>query len=100
MKRMTLNIRHVRQRNILFFTSPHLWPVYPFLPLTRHSKPSELKCGLLFDLKGIYDLYGFSSTVWICNFFTVPQCLNQFLSLPRFVYDTAEELFDSGWRVD
>ena len=100
MTRMTLDLRHVRQRNLLFLTTPHLWPVYPFLPVIRRLKPSELECGLLYDAKGLHGLFGFSSTVFATNLFSLPQSLPEFLALPRHVYDSAEELFDDDWRID
>ena len=32
--------------------------------------------------------------------FVIPLCLTRLLALPRESYDSAEELVESGWRVD
>ncbi len=90
----------VRQRNLLFFTSPALWPIHPVLPLVRRRPGQEEEYGLLYDLKGAFGLLGYSATVWRCNVFLLPSTLEGFLALPKETYDTPEEIFDAGWRVD
>jgi hypothetical protein len=52
------------------------------------------------DLVGLYDLYGYGSTVFLVNLFDLPPTLAGFLALPRRAFDSAEEVFDAGWRVD
>lgn len=99
---MTKNLaaRRERLRHVLFMTNPALWSTYPFLPVVRRTTDGEQECGVMFDAKGLYDLYGFGSTVFITNLFTLPRTLSEFLALPRCVFDTADEVFDAGWRVD
>ena len=56
--------------------------------------------GVLFDARHVCGLPGFSATVFLTNLFDLPQDLHQFLALPREAFDSAEELAESGWRVD
>ena len=46
------------------------------------------------------DLPGFRATVFLANLFTQQPTLEEFLALPREVYDTPEEIYDADWRVD
>ena len=88
-----------RDRNLLFLTTPALWPDYPYLPLVRRGR-GEPELGLLYDALGVSGKAGYSATVMKCNLFLLPQTEEAFLALPREVYDTAEELYAAGWRVD
>ena len=87
-------------RHLLFLTNPSLWPVYPFLPVVRNGKHPEQECGLMFDAKGLHGLFGYSSTVFLVNLFALPRALPEFLALPREVFDTMDELYEAGWRID
>lgn len=55
---------------------------------------------LLFDVRGVAGIYGFSSTVFLTNLFTAPNTVPDFFTLPRCVYDGLDELADGGWVVD
>ena len=90
----------VRARNLTFFASPKLWPSWPFLPLVKRlpGKPEEY--GVLFDAMGSCGLAGLSATVTLTNLFLMPRQLDEFLALPKEVFDTCEELADAGWCVD
>jgi hypothetical protein len=90
--------REERQRNLLYLSTPSLWPVYPFLPVIRCA--GGIRFGLLCDVKGVYGLYGFGSTVFLTNLHRLPQTLPEFLALPKCVFDSSEEVYDAGWRVD
>lgn len=87
-------------RHLLFMTTPALWEHWPFLPLVRRSPGKEEECGLLCDVLGLKGTPGFSATVVLCNLFLVPPRLDDFLALPKEVFDTAEEVYAAGWRVD
>jgi hypothetical protein len=91
-----------RSRNLLFLATPSLWERWPFLPLIRRMQGGEddYECGVLFDLMGLHGMTGFAATVWMTNLFTLPQTLDDFLALPKEVFDTPEEVFAAGWRVD
>jgi hypothetical protein len=93
-----LAARRERERHLLYLSSPHLWPVYPFLPVIRCA--GELAFGLLCDVKGVYGLYGYGSTVFLTNLNVLPQTLPEFLALPKRVFDSSEEVYAAGWRVD
>jgi hypothetical protein len=90
----------VRARNLLFFGRPDLWVAWPFLPLVKRLSDQPTEYGVLFDALGSADLPGFSATVFITNLFLMPRQLNEFLALPKEVFDTREELADAGWGVD
>ena len=56
--------------------------------------------GLLFDAMGTASKTGYSATVWACNLFLLPPTFEEFLALPKEVFDCTEELIASGWCVD
>src|SRR5262245_15877238 len=89
-----------RQRTLLFLAHPELWQHWPFLPMVRRKPDGEQELGLVYDAREAIDRTGFSSTVWLCNLFLMPPTLEQFLQLPREVFDTFEEVSDAGWSVD
>jgi hypothetical protein len=88
-----------RQRNLLFFSTPQLWPCWPVLPLVRRRGGRE-ELGLLVDAMGLADRPGYSATVFLTNIFQLPPTLEEVLTLPRESFDTPEELFAAGWVVD
>jgi hypothetical protein len=97
---MTATASADRLRNLVFFRTPKLWDVWPFLPVMRRRPGSEMECGLLYDAKEQSGLLGYSATVFVCNLFLLPRTLDEFIALPKEVYDTPEEVYDAGWRVD
>jgi hypothetical protein len=86
-------------RHLWFATTPALWPAWPFLPVTRHGR-GVTDLGLMFDARGACGLTGYSAAVFVCNMYDLPPTLDQFLALPKEVFDAAEELIRAGWRVD
>lgn len=86
-------------RDLLFVTTPALWPTWPFLPVARRAR-GRIELGLLFDARGVCGLTGYSATVFACNLFALPPTLAALLELPREAFDAAEELLAAGWRVD
>jgi hypothetical protein len=90
----------VRARNLLMFSSPDLWPTWPLLPLVKRLPGQPAEYGVLFDAMGSHDLPGYSATVFVTNIFSMPRQLNEFLALPKEVFDTRDELADAGWCVD
>ena len=96
----TTEVARDRCRNLLFFTTPALWPTWPYLPLVRRDRSCGQECGLLFDLMGLTGATGYSAAVTICNLFLVPDRLDEFLALPKEVFDLPEEVYAAGWRID
>lgn len=92
--------RQARQRHVLLFSQPGRWALWPVLPLVRRRPGQAEECGLLYDVKGVYGLLGYSSTVFLSNLFGLPPTVVEFLALPRETYDTPEEIADAGWTVD
>jgi len=88
-----------RARQLLVLSCPGLWPAWPFLPVARRTS-GALECGLLCDLLGMANKPGLRATVYFCNLFQLPERLDDFLELPKEVFDTPEEVFEAGWRVD
>ena len=91
--------RAERFRNVTIMSMPAMWPAWPFLPLVRRSK-GELECGLLCDLMTLNNTPGFSATVHFGNLFMLPPTLDDFIKLPKEVFDTPDEIYSAGWRVD
>jgi hypothetical protein len=89
-----------RSRNLLFMATPSLWSHWPYLPLMRRNPCKEEEYGVLCDLLGWKGTPGFSATVFLSNLFFLPASLDDFLTLPREVFDTPEEIYAAGWRVD
>ena len=91
--------RRQRLRNLLYMSEPGRWPAWPFLPLVRHTRDGE-ECGLLCDVMRLAGKPGYSATVFLANLFLLPRTLEEFLALPREVFDAPEEVYDAGWRID
>jgi hypothetical protein len=90
----------LRQRNLLFLRHPRLWPLWPFLPLVRRRPGADEEHGVLYDALHARGQTGYSATVFVTNLFCLPPSVEQFLALPHETYDTAEEVYAAGWRVD
>jgi hypothetical protein len=54
----------------------------------------------MFDFAGTTGRTGFGSAVFLANLFEVPLSERALLTLPREVYDSADEVADAGWAVD
>ncbi len=89
----------MRQRSLHFLVHHDLWLKWPFLPLVRRKPGCEEERGLVFDAFHVLDLPGYSSTVFFTNRFMLPPTLDEFLELPREVFDNPEDLIGAGWRV-
>ena len=89
-----------RSRTLHFLSDPESWPLWPFLPLVRRRPGHDEELGVLYDALHARGLAGFACTVFLTNLFTLPESLDQFLTLPRETFDTFEEVADAGWRVD
>jgi hypothetical protein len=86
-------------RHRLVMATPATWPVWPFLPVVRRCRGTE-ELGVLFDALHACGLPCFSSTAFLTCLFTLPPARDQFLSLPREVFDSVEVVIAAGWRVD
>jgi hypothetical protein len=96
----SLDSEEVRQRNLRFFTTPALWTLWPLLPLVRYRPDGQQDLGLLYDALSHRHLPGHSATVFLGNVLLLPATEAEFLASPREVYDTPEEVYLAGWRVD
>jgi hypothetical protein len=81
-------------------SQPELWPVRPFLPLVRRKPGCEEEYGVLYDLFHSKGQTGYSATVFLTNVFLLPATESEFLALPKEIYDTVDEVYASGWRID
>ena len=96
---MATGVAPARDRTVLFLTNPALWPCWPFLPVARRTAGRK-ELGVVFDARSVCGRTGFSACVFFCNVFALPSTIDQFFALPREVFDSAEELFAAGWRID
>jgi hypothetical protein len=92
--------RPATERDLLYLSTPALWPAWPLLPVVRRHADGKLDCGLLYDCRDAPRLTGLAATVWLCNLFLLPRTLDEFLKLPRETFDSFEEVVAAGWRVD
>jgi hypothetical protein len=92
--------RQATQRNLLFLSTPSLWPVWPFLPVMRRQPGKVEEYGVLYDCWTKAGRPGYRATVFLTNLFELPPTEDELLALPREVYDTGEEVYTAGWRVD
>jgi hypothetical protein len=95
----TLAERRAQLRHLLMLREPALWPRWPFLPVIRRTEAGP-ECGLLVDFRRMCGRLGYSATVFRTSLLSRPSTGAVLLALPREVYDTAEEVYDAGWRVD
>lgn len=86
-------------RHRLVMATPGVWPLWPFLPVVRRGRGEE-ELGVLYDALHACGLSGHSATVFLTCLFTLPPARDQFLALPKEVFDTVEEMIAAGWRVD
>jgi hypothetical protein len=97
----SLSAQHKRQRDLVLLRTPSLWSTWPFLPVVRWLPPGQgRQLGVLYDASHHCQRYGYSATVFITNIFMLPQTQEELFSLPKFVYDTVEEMVHDGWSVD
>jgi hypothetical protein len=90
-----------RRRHLALIGNPERWPCYPFLPMRRVVEAAtEHDLGVLYDLWGLRRIPGFSATVFRVNLLMLPATEEGWLEVPREVFDTFDELFEAGWRVD
>jgi hypothetical protein len=89
-----------RERNLLFLGRPDLWPSWPFLPVVRRDADGGEELGVVFDALHAINLAGYSATVFRTNLFEIPEDLDTLLKIPKEMFDTPEELYPAGWRVD
>jgi hypothetical protein len=93
--------RRATMRDRIYLSTPSLWPLYPYLPVIRRGAVGGCEqLGIVHDAMGVSELHGYSATVFLGNFFTLPKTEAEFLTLPKIVYDTLDELFDDGWVID
>jgi hypothetical protein len=74
--------------------------LWPFLPVVRHKAEGGVECGVLYDCWSLSRRPGFKATVFLTNVFLLPATEEQFLALPREIFDTPEEIAAAGWRLD
>jgi hypothetical protein len=59
-----------------------------------------MDCGVLYDFRNTSGRLGYASTVFVCNFFLLPETEEALLALPKEVFDSADELLAASWTVD
>jgi hypothetical protein len=66
----------------------------------RRRPGREEEYGLLYDALHVSGKTGYAAAVILCNLFCIPGDEAEFLALPRETFDSPEEVFAAGWRVD
>jgi hypothetical protein len=88
------------QRDLYVLTHPDRWTLWPFLPLVRRHPHDTFDCGVLYDFANTSGRLGYSATVFLTNVLLLPGTEEEFLKLPKEVFDTPEEVLAAGWTVD
>jgi hypothetical protein len=92
--------RPATARDLLFYRTPRLWPLWPFLPVVRRKAGREVECGVVYDCWTVARRGGYSATVFLTNVLDLPPTEDEFLALPHETFDTPEELAAAGWVLD
>jgi hypothetical protein len=92
--------RKATARDLFFFSHPEHWPTWPFLPVVRRHADRETDYGVLYDAAHATGRTGYSSTVFLCNLFLMPEKESELLALPKEMFDTPDEMAAAGWCVD
>jgi hypothetical protein len=92
--------RKATARDLFFFARPECWPTWPYLPVVRRHAEGGMDFGVLYDAMKATGRTGYSSTVFLGNYFLLPETETELLALPKEVFDTADELAEAGWRMD
>jgi hypothetical protein len=92
--------RKATARDLFFFAHPEHWPTWPHLALVRRHADGGMDFGVLYDAMHKTGRTGYSSTVFLCNYFLMPEMEGELLALPKEIFDTPEEMAEAGWRVD
>ena len=74
------------ERNLLFLTTPALWPVWPFLPLVRRHPGGAEDYGLRYDCWTKAQRPGYQATVFLTNLFELPPTEDDLLAEIRKGY--------------
>jgi hypothetical protein len=98
--KLPLSSPMTQARDLVLFTSPCHWSLWPVLPVYRPSAAGNgAECGVLFDARNHSGLYGHSATVFLVNLFALPSTVDDLLACPKYVHDTPEELVLDGWTA-
>lgn len=93
-------VRKAEERDLLYFITPELWPLHPFLALVRYRPDGEMDCGILYDVRDKPQLAEYRFTVLLTNIFHLPKTEDEFLALPSERFENVEALAEAGWVVD
>jgi hypothetical protein len=79
--------------------NPDLWPVWPVLPVKRHTNDSSWpETGVIMAVKD------WMTTVCILNMFSIPSGTSVLevrkMASKEYMYDSVDALLDDGWVVD
>lgn len=97
---VTATSRTATARDLLYLSTPVLWPVHPFLPIIRYKSDGEMDCGVLYDVREQAHLSEFQFTVFLTNLFQLPETESAFLNLPKEQFASLDQLIAAGWVVD
>lgn len=97
---VTATPRTATARDLLYLSTPELWPLHPFLPIIRYKSDGEMDCGVLYDVRDQSHLSEFQFTVFLTNLFQLPETETAFLLLPKEQFDSLGKLVSAGWVVD
>jgi hypothetical protein len=92
--------RPATARDLRFYRNLSLWTTWPFLPAVRRRPGQDLECGVLYDCWTAGRRGDYSATVFLTNIFIMPSTGEEFLALPKEVFDTPDEVAAAGRRLD
>lgn len=96
----TTSPRTATERDLLFFTTPELWPLHPFLPIVRYKPAGEMDYGVLYHRRDESRNGDKATTVYLTNLFTLPTTEAELLASPNETFDSIQAMAQAGWVVD
>lgn len=93
-----------KEDDIEMISNPLRWPGFPFLAMRKPSKadpyPFDFECGIIYAYDYVHSMVlQFPLKVRVTNLYNF-QSIEQFLNMPVEEFQSFEEMFAAGWRVD
>ena len=96
----TTGPRTATERDLLYFMTPQLWPLHPFLPIVRYKTGGEMNYGVVYNRDDDSRNGDSATTVYLTNLFNLPTTEAELFALPHETFDSIQAMAQAGWVVD